>query len=84
MDYWTIKSGTLILQHFNANIGSEFGLMCIQEDEPIVKIEGIMINSCIRKAVKNSYPGADADLDHNHVVAKFKLSLKLVEKPKRC
>lgn len=41
-----------------------------------------MINSRIRKAVKNSYPGADADSDQNPVVAKFKLSLKRVEKPK--
>lgn len=45
------------------------------------QIEYIMINSH-KKAVKNSYQGADADSDHNPVVAKFKLSLKHVEKPK--
>jgi len=49
------------------------------------QIDYIIINQRFRNAVKNSraFPGADVNSDHNPVVAKFKLSLKRLKKPKR-
>ena len=48
------------------------------------QIDYILVRTRFRNAVKSSrsYPGADADSDHNPVVANFKLSLKKIEKPR--
>jgi len=48
------------------------------------QIDYIMISSRFRNAIKSShsYPGADVDSDHNPVVAKFRISLKRIAKPR--